>query len=369
MTTQPTTIDSSASFRALIEASPDGIVVHHQGRIVYANAAIARMLGWESAAAMIGHPVIEAVHPDERASTIDRITRLNTGEPMVPFVEVRLLRRDGGVVQTSVGGLRVTFEHLPCVVAVCRDITEQRRLQSRLVEADRLVALGTLSAGLAHEINNPLTYLLLHVDAAAAIVQKLKPLVSGEALGLLDRLASSVGIAQDGASRVRDIVRGLRVFARTSDDERSPIAVRPALERAIAMTAHELRTRATVHAELGESPTVMASDGRLTQVFVNLLINAAHALPDGDPQAHEVRVRLWTEEAEVRVSVRDTGHGISPEHLAHLFDPFFTTKPVGEGSGLGLAIVHGIVTSLGGRVTVESQVGAGTTFVVALPAC
>jgi PAS domain S-box-containing protein len=363
------TIDSSASFRALIEASPDGIVVHHQGRIVYANAAIARMLGYESPAAMIGHAVIEAVHPDERASTIDRITRLNAGEPMVPFVDVRLLRQDGEVIHASVGGLRVMFEHLPCVVAVCRDVTEQRRLQSRLVEADRLVALGTLSAGLAHEINNPLTYLLLHVDAAAAIVQKLKPLVSGEAQALLERLAASVGIAQDGASRVRDIVRGLRVFAKTSDDSRSPVAVRPALDRALAMTAHELRQRATVHAELGSAPTVMASDGRLTQVFVNLLINAAHAFGDGDPATQQVWVRLWSEDGEARISVRDNGAGIAPEHLAHLFDPFFTTKPVGAGSGLGLAIVHGIVTSLGGRVTVESRVGEGTTFVVALPGC
>jgi PAS domain S-box-containing protein len=364
-----TAIDSSASFRALIEASPDGIVVHHEGRIIYANAAIARMLGWESAAAMLGHPVIEAVHPDERADTVDRIKRLNAGEPMVPFVEVRLLRQDGGMIQASVGGLRVVFDHLPCVVAVCRDVTEQRRLQSRLVEADRLVALGTLSAGLAHEINNPLTYLLLHVDAAAAIVQKLKPLVAGDALALLDRLASSVAIAQDGASRVRDIVRGLRVFARTSDDERAPIAVRPALERALAMTSHELRTRATVHTDLGEAPNVLAGDGRLTQVFVNLLINAAHAVADCEPQDCQVWIRLWAEDGEVRVSVRDTGRGIAPEHLPHLFDPFFTTRPVGEGSGLGLAIVHGIVTSLGGRVTVESELGAGTTFVVCLPAC
>ena len=360
--------DSSASFRALIEASPDGIVVHHAGRVVYANEASARLLGWESAAVMIGQPVIESVHPDERASTLDRIRRLDAGEAMVPFVDVRLLRRDGEIVHASVGGLRVMFEGLPCVVAVCRDVTDQRRLQSRLVETDRLVALGTLSAGLAHEINNPLTYLLLHVDAAAAIVQRLRPLLSGEALALVDRLASSVAIAQDGASRVRDIVRGLRVFARTSEDARSPTAVRPALERAIAMTAHELRMRAAVQTELGDAPPVLASDGRLTQVFVNLLINAVHALGDGDPLRHEIAVRLWTEDDEARVSVRDTGQGIAPENLPHVFDPFFTTKPIGEGSGLGLAIVHGIVTSFGGRVTVESRLGEGTTFVVALPA-
>lgn len=362
-----TVLDSSASFRALIEASPDGIAVHCDGKVVYANATIARMLGWESPAAMIGHPVLESVHPDERATTVDRIRQLEDGQAMVPFVDVRLVRRDGEVVHASVGGLRVMFDHMSCVAAVCRDFTEQRRMQSRLVEADRLVALGTLSAGLAHEINNPLTYLLLHVDAAAAIVQKLRPLVSGDAHALVERLAGSVAIVQDGASRVRDIVRGLRVFARTSDDERCPTAVRPALERAIAMTAHELRARATTHTELRDAPHVLAGDGRLTQVFVNLLINAAHAIGDGDPQTHQVWVRLWSDDGEVRVSVRDTGHGIAPENLAHVFDPFFTTKAVGEGAGLGLAIVHGIVTSLGGRISVDSRVGEGTTFEIALP--
>jgi C4-dicarboxylate-specific signal transduction histidine kinase len=164
-------------------------------------------------------------------------------------------------------------------------------------------------------------------------------------------------------------VRSLRVFARTSDDERAPVAVRPLLERALAMTAHELRKCAVVHTELGDAPQVVASDGRLTQVFVNLLMNAAQAVAGGDPGTAQVHVRLWAEDGAVRVSVRDTGRGIAPEHLAHVFDPFFTTKSVGEGSGLGLAIVHGIVTSLGGSITVDSRLGEGTTFVVALPGC
>ena len=362
-------IDSSASFRALIEASPDGIAVHHQGRIVYANAAIARMLGWESPAEMLGHMVLEAVHVDDRERVRERQERLQTGDAMVPFADFRLLKRNGEIVHASVGALRVMFEHLPCVAAVCRDFTDQRRLQTQLVEADRLVALGTLSAGLAHEINNPLTYLLLHVDAAAAIAQKLKPLVSGEAYGLVERLAASVAIAQDGASRVRDIVRSLRVFAKTSDDARASVAVRAALDRALAMTAHELRQRAIVHTELGDAPNVLASDGRLTQVFVNLLINAAAAVAGEAPGRAQIWVRLWTEDGSAHVSVRDNGRGISPEHLAHVFDPFFTTKAVGEGSGLGLAIVHGIVTSLGGTISVESRLGEGTTFVVALPGC
>src|SRR5688500_8849091 len=151
---------SETSCRTLIEGSLDGIVVHHQAHIVYANAAIARMLGYADPSEMLGRPVIEAVHPDDRAVTVERIKKLQRGEATVPFNEVRLVGRDGSLVHASVSGIRIELEGAPCVVAVCRDVTEQRRMQARLVEGDRMVALGTLAAGIAHEINNPLTYLM-----------------------------------------------------------------------------------------------------------------------------------------------------------------------------------------------------------------
>jgi PAS domain S-box-containing protein len=361
-------VRAEGSFRALVEGSPDGIVVHNQGIVVYANQALATMLGWESPAQMLGQPVIQHVHPDDRPLVYERVRRLQTGATSVPYAEERLVRKDGTTLHASIGGLRIDFGGVACVVATVRDVTEQRRIQASLVEADRMVALGTLCAGIAHEINNPLTYLLLHVDGIATQLQKLRPLVSGDAAVLVERLAASISVAQDGAGRVRDIVRDLRVFARANDDEGAVIEVRPALERALAITAHELRLRATVTTDLGAAPRVFASDGRLTQVFVNLLINACHALVDCDPNKDRVEIRLWGTEAAAHVSVRDTGHGIAPEHLPRVFEPFFTTKPVGEGTGLGLSIVHGIVTAFGGTVTAESRLGQGSTFTVTLPA-
>jgi len=361
-------VRAEGSFRALVEGSPDGIVVHHQGVIVFANAALATMLGWGAPAEMIGQPVLTFVHPDDRPLVYQRVRRLQNGATSVPYAEERLVRRDGSAVHASIGGLRIDFGGFGCVVAIARDVTEQRRLQASLVEADRMVALGTLCAGIAHEINNPLTYLILHVDAIAAHLARLRPLVSGEAATLVDRLGASTAIAQDGAGRVRDIVRDLRVFARASDDERTEIEVRPAVERALAITAHELRRRASISSDYGAAPRVIASDGRLTQVFVNLLINAAHALGEGDPARDRVDIRLWGDDREVRVAIHDTGHGIAPEHLPRIFEPFYTTKPVGEGTGLGLSIVHGIVSSFGGTVTADSRAGQGSTFTVTLPA-
>ena len=358
---------SQAAFRALIEGSPDGIVVHHRGRIVYANDAVARLVGVAAPDELLGVSVFEALHPEDRPDAEARHRRIERGAAGLPFAERRVLRRDGTVAHLALTGVAIELEGVPCVVSTLRDLSEQRRLQSRLVEADRMVALGTLSAGIAHEINNPLTYLLLHVDAIVALAARLRPLVGGPAAPLLERLAASAAIAQDGAGRVRDIVRDLGVFARARDEDRQPTDLATAIERALAITGHELRRRAAVVTELPGAVTVRASQGRLTQVFVNLLINAAQALERGDPARDRVEVRLAVDGAVAAVTVRDTGCGIASEDLARVFEPFFTTKPVGEGTGLGLSIVHGIVTSLGGSVACASRPGEGATFTVRLP--
>jgi C4-dicarboxylate-specific signal transduction histidine kinase len=143
--------------------------------------------------------------------------------------------------------------------------------------------------------------------------------------------------------------------------------VRTAIGRALAIAGHELRNRVAVETDLPEVPLVLASDGRLTQVFLNLIINAAHALVEVAPDRRLLAIRVTTEPGWVEIMVADTGAGIAPEHLPRLFEPFFTTKPVGEGCGLGLSVAHGIVTALGGSIAVTSGLDTGTTFRVRLP--
>jgi len=358
---------SEAGFRTLIENMPDGVAVHHDGRSVYINPALARMLGYR-VEDLLGVSILDHVHPDDRPGVAERVRRIYAGEEMVPFTEERLRREDGAFMTVSIGAVRVSFDGVPCTAAIVRDVTEERRLQARLVEADRLVALGTLSAGIAHEVNNPLTYVMLHQEAILAAVERLRPLVGDDAAAALDRIAQNVMIAQDGAQRVRAIVRDLRVFARADDDVRVPVDVRTAITRALAIAGHELRNRVNVETDLSEVPQVLASDGRLTQVFLNLVINAAHAVAEREPDDACLAIRVWSDGTWVRTSVADTGVGIAPEHLPRLFEPFFTTKPVGEGCGLGLSVAHGIVSALGGTIEVTSQLGAGTTFTIALPA-
>jgi CheY-like chemotaxis protein/two-component sensor histidine kinase len=172
-----------------------------------------------------------------------------------------------------------------------------------------------------------------------------------------------------GADRVRRIVRDLKTFSRQDEDTRGPVDLRSVMDSAAKMAAGELRPRAQLAREYAaDVPLVEGNEARLAQVFLNLIINASHALPEGKPGQNEVRLILKPgAQGEVVAEVRDTGCGIPPEVIGRIFDPFFTTKPVGVGTGLGLALCHAFVTSRAGRIEVESQVGKGTVVRVTLP--
>jgi signal transduction histidine kinase/CheY-like chemotaxis protein len=248
-----------------------------------------------------------------------------------------------------------------------------RDAQERLLIADRLAGIGTLAAGAAHEINNPLTYALLNVDHAlrqmriAASEGTVLPM--GEDEDVLPAMIRALELAQDGMERVRSISRNLLTFSRGALDTRSLVDVRAIVESSIQMTMHEIVQRAHVVREFGAVPPVEANEAALGQVFINLLVNAAQAIPEGSaPPRHTVRVATSTSaEGDAVVEIEDTGAGIPPELLPRIFDPFFTSKAAGTAMGLGLSISHGTVTHLGGTIDVRSTVGVGTSFRVVLP--
>jgi nitrogen-specific signal transduction histidine kinase/ActR/RegA family two-component response regulator len=249
------------------------------------------------------------------------------------------------------------------LLGIARDLTERRRIQAQLIRADRLAAMGTLAAGVAHEINNPLAYLMLNLQ----YVMRELPRFDGSASRLaflLERLAE----AEHGARRVSSIVGDLRTFGRPEQVERGPVSVTRAVASAVKVASTQIRHRARIVESYEEVPLVDGSATRLEQVFVNLLVNAAQAIADGNPDGNQVSASVRAEADRVVVEVSDTGSGIPPDILTRVFDPFFTTKPRGVGTGLGLPISRGIVTALGGEITVSSTVGKGTTFRVALPA-
>jgi CheY-like chemotaxis protein len=225
-----------------------------------------------------------------------------------------------------------------------------------------MAALGQLAAGVAHELNSPLAYVTANIDFALGELAEREGVRDGAA-----ETASALAQAREGAARLRQITRDLRVFSHNQVDHREPVDVHRVLDSALMMAGAEIRHRARLVKDLGALPTIDANEGRLGEVFLNLLVNAAQSLPDGAAEMNEIRVRTRVAGANVKVEISDTGAGIAPEHLPHLFEPFFTTKPAGVGTGLGLSICQGIVTKMGGAIEVSSQVGLGSSFLVTLP--
>jgi CheY-like chemotaxis protein/anti-sigma regulatory factor (Ser/Thr protein kinase) len=218
-----------------------------------------------------------------------------------------------------------------------------------------------LSAGVAHEINNPLAYVLLNLEFIEREIERL--VEQGGAPGLLERVRE----AQHGAERVATIVRDLRTFARDDGGSHGPVRIETAMEAALNIVSGEIRRRGRVVRNYREVPAVDGNAARLEQVFVNLLINAAQALPEDAADENEVTISIREENGNVTVSIADTGIGMSEATLARIFDPFFTTKPPGVGTGLGLPICQGILRAHGGALDVASQPERGSTFTVTLP--
>jgi signal transduction histidine kinase len=256
------------------------------------------------------------------------------------------------------------------VTVLIRDVTERALLQQKLLQSERLASLGLLAAGVAHEVNNPLTYMLLNMQHVLRGLSGLSTTYQGQDLGrAIADYERCVAIAVEGATRVQEIVQDLRRFSRS--DEHEPhrvIDVREVLSFTLAMIGAQVQKHARIVRSFEAVPNVLAGEGRLNQVFLNLIINAVQAIEEAGGSNHEIRLATLTDaNGNAVVEVHDTGTGIPEAHLSKVFDPFFTTKAAGVGTGLGLAICHGITTSFGGQLTVQSRVGIGSVFRVVLP--
>ncbi len=257
-------------------------------------------------------------------------------------------------------------------VVVFRDLSERRVMQRRLEFADRLAALGTMAAGIAHEVNNPLAVIMANLAMLSEAQSRgTGPGASGRSEPAWLDTATVREILADtttAADRVRRIVADLRSFTQLDENADGPVDVERALKWALQSTAREFRHRARVVTSFGRLPLLAGSEVRLGQVFVNLLVNAAHAISPGNMNNNEVRVTARTDERGwVEIEVKDTGSGIAPEIRGRIFDPFFTTKPTGMGSGLGLSVCVGIVKSFGGEILVDSEPDKGSTFRLRIP--
>jgi len=257
---------------------------------------------------------------------------------------------------------------------------ENQILIRRVTAADKFTAVGQLSTAIAHEINNPVTFVMGGIEFAADTLKecfepgtpKLPDSGSVHSSTSLDRrkldeILSALSDALEGAVRIRDVVRDLRSMVRSETEAKEPFDVNDSIHAALRISAAELRSTAEVSLELGDELTAMGSRGALSQVFVNLFVNAAHAMKESGSQPGLLKVQSHRGSQSVVIMVSDNGPGIAPENLARVFEPFFTTKPVGVGTGLGLPTCRDILEWHEGEMKVRSTVGKGTTFEIYLP--
>ncbi|WP_083423298.1 sensor histidine kinase [Stigmatella aurantiaca] len=237
---------------------------------------------------------------------------------------------------------------------------ERRKMQEQLLLSDRLASLGLLAASVAHEINNPLSSLMANLDFA------LNPLEPGVAL--LPEQEQALRDSMQCAERIRDIIRDIKVFSRPEDKQLGTLDVHRVLDSSLRMAWNHIFHRARVVKDYAARSLVRGREAPLGQIFLNLLVNAAQAIPEGKSGTQEIRVVTRQEETgHVRVEIHDTGQGIPPELRERIFEPFFTTKPVGVGTGLGLAICRRLITEMNGELGVDSELGRGTVFHLRLP--
>jgi PAS domain S-box-containing protein len=356
---------SEERYRRMVETAVEGIwLVDPEGRTTFANRALTDMLEY-APSELKGQPIFDFMK-EESASAARRFLerrrryselrefglRAKSGRELWVLLSMSPIEDERGAYQGA--------------VVMVSDVSDRRKLQAQLLLADRMSSLGTLSAGIAHEINNPLAYVIASLDLVADRLPEISPMLGRQA----QFLEQQVQRAREGTDRVRKIVRDLKSFSRADEETVTVTDPVKSLNASLTLVWNEIKHRARLVKDFDRLPPVRANEARLGQVFINLFVNAAQAMPEGNIEHNELRVVGRTDAlGNAVVEIHDTGCGIPPDHLDRIFEPFFTTKPVGEGTGLGLAICHGLVTSLGGTLSVQqTEVGKGTVFRVVLPA-
>jgi PAS domain S-box-containing protein len=351
---------SEARFRFLVESAPDGVVILKRGVIVFINPKAAQLLGVRSVDQALGRPIAAFQPPEDAALAGKRIAAMLRDGVEFPPSEYGVLGVPGRVVEIK--SIACEWDGEQAVLAFARDVTERNAIQRRLVESDRLAALGTLAAGVAHEINNPLTYAQLSTYHVGRLLETAR--LPDETLALLREYLENI---DHGIARITSITQSLRSFAKSDADPPGPVDLDLVLTRALKMVDNDLRHAARLAREVAPMPPVLGNAARLEQVFVNVLINAIKALPPDPDQPHEIHVAAEHVAGRVTVTIRDTGCGIPAALRGRIFEPFFTTRDVGRGMGLGLSVSKTIIESQGGAIEVDSVENVGTTVRVHLP--
>ncbi len=358
--------ESEEKYRLVVENATEGIIIVQSEQIKYANPRMCTMLGYE-AETFRNVPLIHFLHPDDRKGVIEICRRLLGGKSSASPFSFKAYSKAGEERILQCKAVLINWEKKPAILVFLRDMTSQSILESKLQHAQKMEAIGTLAGGIAHDFNNILGSIVLNTELALDDVEK-----GGEAEYSLEQVLNA-------SQRAKDLVEQILTFSRNAEVTRKPLNIKVIVKETIrmlrAMLPSTIVIRPIVADDLG---TILANPTQIQQLIINLCTNAAHAMSEkGGPL--EIRLENTTADSispeaadlregeYVRLTVADSGHGMTPEFKERIFDPFFTTKRIGEGTGLGLSVVHGIVINHEGTIQVDSQPGKGTRFNVFFP--
>jgi PAS domain S-box-containing protein len=356
---------SEHSYRVLFESTLDGLIVMdiETMKVVFGNQTAAKLYGYESVGDAIGINPLDFVHSDDKEKVLEVIKKDLFEKGLRQVNEFRTMTRDGREMWISAIGTRTEYQGRPAILVSIRDITEQkkvegakRRLEEQLQLSSRLAAIGELSAGVAHEINNPLTAIKGFSELLLARYD-LDEAVKSDVKAIFKEVQRAIKVTQDMLS-----------FARRHEPEKCFISINEALAKNLDLYACHMKTNnIDMVVEFDpELPKTMADFYQLQQVFMNIVINAEQAMSEAHGRG-KLTVKTQRSDGMIQVIFADDGPGISEENMKRIFDPFFTTKEIGKGTGLGLSICYGLVEAHGGRIYARSRAGQGASFIVEIP--
>ena len=409
--------DSELRFRAVFEQAAVGVAQVEVGtsRFVTLNKKYCDIVGY-SQEEMETLTFSQITHPDDLQTDLANAQLMQGGKIRVYLREKRYIHKNGSIVwvKLTVSPMWAIGEHPDYNIAVVEDITERKLIeealrtsheelgkayndlksaQVRVLHQEKMASIGQLAAGVAHEINNPIGFISSNLNSLRRYTDKIAAFsrMQNEAIEkiptngdgqiekileeireqkksikfdyIVDDLGNIIDESLDGADRVRKIVRDLKSFSRSDDSEFTSADINAGIESTINIVWNELKYKATLEKEFGVIPPTRCNIGQLNQVFMNILVNASHAIPTQGT----ITVKTRSADGNIYVAIADTGTGIPDETLGKIFDPFFTTKEVGKGTGLGLSIAYDIIKKHKGEIKVDSEVGKGTSFTISIP--
>jgi PAS domain S-box-containing protein len=347
---------STRELQALLERLPILVIIQREGKILWVNGTVLRTLGYDDLADLVGTSLFDHIPPSWRAMVQKRMHVDPSSATMPDLQDGALLTRSGATILVEVSPTQlVTYRGQPARLLVGRDVTERMRLREQVVMTERLASIGMLAAGVAHEVNNPLAYVLNNIEMARRDIAP---------LGDATRTSrEALGTALAGVDRIRTVVRDLLALSRVDDDAIGPIDAAAVIESTLLLAAQKIAERADLERDYKDVPLVRGTAARIGQLLLALIANALEAMPLAARASNRLRIALVaTPSRGAVVEVSDNGAGIAPENAARIFDPFFTTKSSRSSTGLGLTIGRRLAGEIGAVLSFESTEGRGTTF-------